>query len=617
MKIRKFMALAVATVLLTICSLSGHTFATPQGAGTATAATDSAPGVVQSKSEVVYATLTAQGELSGTYIVNHFEVETGGLITDYGDYTSVHSLTADQPLTQTGNAYTFDAPEGHYYYQGNMDGAQMPWIFTITYALDGVEQSAQAVAGQSGRLEMGLSVQKNLAVAASFFENYMLQISLSLGAETCKLISAPDATVAEAGGDKRLTFTVLPGKEAHYVVTADVNDFSMSGIEIAAMPFSMNMDLPDTASMTDGFSQLPKAIADLSDGAGKLSGGAQDLYVGFSDLRSGSSTFKNGLGKLKGSGSQLTDGSAQIENALKTITSSLQKAGSTGQGGMDLSKLPEQLPKMSGGLLAMADGLTKLKTGFSSAYTALDKAIASIPANSVTEEQIRALYAQVDKSQHAVLDKLVQEHAAAQTVKGTYGQVKQAFDAVAPTIDELTGQLRTMAASIDEMGQQLGVASAGQDVAAQMEQLTRGLVKLTGEYETFDDGLNSYVEGINKLSDGYGTFDAGFSTFGSGLRTFRNGMTEWRDGAQTLSDEVSKMPAKIQEEIDNLVGEYTERSYVATSFASEKNEKVNLVQFVFKCEGIKGAQTDAYNDADTNKPAQTVWERFVALFSKQ
>ncbi len=51
-------------------------------------------------------------------------------------------------------------------------------------------------------------------------------------------------------------------------MTAQVTDFEMEGITLSALPFSMDMDLPDTDEKVDDFRSLADAISDLNDGGG-------------------------------------------------------------------------------------------------------------------------------------------------------------------------------------------------------------------------------------------------------------------------------------------------------------------------------------------------------------
>ncbi|MFP3472464.1 hypothetical protein R0J90_20635, partial [Micrococcus sp. SIMBA_144] len=80
-----------------------------------------------------------------------------------------------------------------------------------------------------------------------------------------------------------------------------------------------------------------------------------------------------------------------------------------------------------------------LQANYAQAYRALDGAIAEIPANNLTEAEITALYQ--SGADPKVVDKLVASHKAAQKVKGTYASVKEAFAAVGPTLNQVSGSV--------------------------------------------------------------------------------------------------------------------------------------------------------------------------------
>ena len=76
-----------------------------------------------------------------------------------------------------------------------------------------------------------------------------MQASLSLDTDKCKNIVAGDATIANVGSDKQLTYTILPGKGADIEITADVTDFELGGISINGIPLNLNIEVDDDELM--------------------------------------------------------------------------------------------------------------------------------------------------------------------------------------------------------------------------------------------------------------------------------------------------------------------------------------------------------------------------------
>lgn len=110
------------------------------------------------------ATVYAADTVSNVYVVNEFTSDKAGTITDYGDYFSVKNLSTDDTLTKSGEKITVDAPEGKFYYQGNLKKTDIPWKIGIRYFLDGSEISAEDPAGKSGKLNNGFTELSDGAV---------------------------------------------------------------------------------------------------------------------------------------------------------------------------------------------------------------------------------------------------------------------------------------------------------------------------------------------------------------------------------------------------------------------------------------------------------------------
>lgn len=567
---------------------------------------------VKSKDEVIYAILASNGSVRTMYAVNRFEIAQAGSITDYGDYDSVINLTDTTVMTQNGDAVTVQANAENFYYQGNMTTTELPWIFDISYFLNGVKTAPQELAGRSGELEVRIVTKKNAAVNSVFYENYILQISITLDTEKCSDIKAPGATIASAGKNKVIAYTVMPGSDADVSINTTVGDFTMTGISISAMPSLMNIELPVTDGMIDDFTELSDAISALNDGVGKLADGAAELKSGADKLRSGSLDIKTGLSELSDNSARLIQASSQISSALAQIASSLN-GNSTDMDLGDLALLPQGLSDLADGLDDISSGLIDLKNGFTQAYTALDGAMQAIPDPTISQEQIMMLYEQTDSSQHGLLDQLIASYTAGQTVKGTYNQVKDAFDAVGPTIDTLSASIETISATLDDMSGKISDALSGMDMMQQLSQLSAGLSELDRNYTTFHSGLKDYMNGVDELSSGYTDFHSGLNSFGNGVGEFYDGVVELHDGTTKLSNETAEMPDAIQTDIEDMLDQYTGSDFEPISFTSPKNEQTDLVQFVLKCDGIE--KPEETKDVEVETGNETFWDRFISLFT--
>lgn len=562
------------------------------------------------KEEVIYGILNPDGSVQQVYVVNSFK---GGMITDYGDYSTVDNLTSTEQLNQSGDKITVNTTADHFFYQGTLADKNLPWNIAVKYQLDGKELEASALAGQSGDLLMTISVTKNGAINPVFFDTFMLQLSLTLNTEKCKDIISPDATLANAGKNKVVTHTVLPGKDAEITVSARVQDFSMSGLEIAALPFSMNIEMPDIDSLTEEMTSLPKAVSALNEGAKKLSAGASDAYAGAQKLAGGSSDFANGLSELSKNSKELQSASGQIKAALSNISSSLEGGGGEFSIG-DLMALPGSLRQLSGGLNEIAEGMQSLKNGYAAAYTALDSAISGIPDANVDPT---GLYAAVqgDEALTASLDQLMGYYAAAKTVKGTYGAVREAFASVEDSLDAMSDSIASLSGALSEMGNGMEQALNGMDAMAQMRQLMAGLSQLSNSYAQFHEGLEAYMRGVGSLSEGYGEMQGGIDSLAGGLGELSVGTKGLYEGTSKFNQATADLPNTIQIKIDELLKDYDKSEYVPQSFVSEKNTEVSSVQFVLKTPPIEVREAPA--PAATGAETENLWQKLFGLFKSQ
>ena len=574
------------------------------------------------KSEAVYARLSGSGEAHSIYVVNHFTLSKGGSINDYGNYTSVINLTDLEPISVSGGEVYAETESENYFYQGNLADNSLPWLYNIEYTLDGEKASPEELAGGEGNLMMHIISYRNTAINEIFYDNYMQQITVTLNIDKCRNIVANGAVTANAGKNRILTYTVMPGTDADIAITSDVKDFEMAGIEIAAMPFTMDIEITGTEDMLDDFAKLSDAIAELSDGAGKLDEGAAELKDGADELKSGSSDIRSGLSQLSASSAQLTETSSQIQAALSRIASGLSSTGDSGLDSTmaDLAQLPSGLSLLAESLSRVSEGMVQLQSGYAQAYEALDGAIMGIPGLYISEEEIFSLYAIIGDSEEAgILKNLVDSYVAAMTVKGTYEQTGPAFASIPVTLGTLSGSVDAIAAVLSSTADQISAALAADTTIDQLTQLANGISGLAGSYGDFHRGLMAYARGISEIADGYSEFDSGVESFSDGLTEFYDGITALydgivalHDGTAKMADETSDMPDMIQSEIDSMVSEYTSCVFDAVSFTSAKNENVCYVQFVFVTDGIAKSEADAVVPA--NEDPQTFWDRLVQLF---
>lgn len=339
------------------------------------------------KEEVVYANLDEAGDVTGVYVVNSVQ---GSDITDYGNYTSVKNLTTEDAVNVDGDKITIHTDADKVYYQGDLDTKEIPWNIAITYKLDGKEYPAEEIAGKSGSLEIDINITQNKACDESFWKGYALQATMTLDATRCKNIVADQATVANVGANKQLSYIILPGKGADLTVKADVIDFEMDAISINGVKLNMDMDVDDS-ELTDQVKEIQDAITELNDGAKSLDDGADSLDDGAADLKDGAEQLKEGMdvfgtgtASLKTGADSLSTGAASIKDGAGALAGGATDAydGSV--------KVNDGAKQVDGGMTSLNKGINDVQT----ALTQLNKQSKNLTSGST---EVKKAIAQIQK----------------------------------------------------------------------------------------------------------------------------------------------------------------------------------------------------------------------------
>lgn len=569
-------------------------------------------GTYQTKDEVIYGNLDLYGQPKNLYVVNSFHVTSPGYFIDYGTYTDVRNLTNLMDIEQIdGHQIRFYAEEGEFYYQGELEGKTLPWDFTLTYLFNGEEVNPKEIAGQSGKLEIHIETSAREDVDPLFFEHYLLQISLTLDPEIFKDIQAPKGTEANAGKDKQISFTVLPEQEGEFIVSAQVSQFEMDPIEFSAVPANIAFDSPDVGDMTEGFTTLSDAIREINKGVTELNRGIEELHGGTTELSKGSTQFKEGMVELNQSSPDLVEGSREIKNALKSIEQGLMEAPDMPDVS-ELEKLPQTLREIAKGLGGIAERFEDLQEGFDHMRSDLEEAIDRIPNRRLSEKDVEELYAS-DLSSDTI-ETLMENYAAAQTIRSIYenDRVQGIYQAVADILKGIPEEMKRTESFLHLLADGMEGSLGQLDELEALQELQDGLQTLASEYENFHDGLMQFTGGVGDLTSAYDELDEGIQELPHGTSQLRDGANLLKEGTNELYEETSDLPDQMESEIDKFLEEYDFADFTPTSFVSEKNKDVEVVQFVLQTERIKAKEDDGDEVVEGEK--KSLWKRFLDLF---
>ena len=620
------------------------------------------------KEEVIYINLDAGGEVRDVYAVNIFN---SGDVVDYGDYSSVQMLNSTEPISQNGDKITFTSAKEKNYYQGDLENAEIPWSISVRYYLDGKEYSADEIAGKSGKLEIHFQITKNDACAGTFFDDYALQAFVTLDTEQCSNISAPDATIANVGSSKQLTYTVLPGEGMDTVITADVTDFEMSAVSINGIHLNLNVEVDD-AELKEQVNELIDAVEQLDDGAVELSDGSAELLDGTAEAKDGASSLHSGIESLDSGVATLQNGLSAVQGGLDTLHA---QSGSLTAGSSEYQAAMVSLQTAVNGLSVTNEDLTQLTAAsgqVKQAISALSEGASALQEN-LGYEQYKAVMAQNGLN----IDELLAGNASAVETIESYEALLEQLSVI-PGMGDLVNQYKSRILGTSEQIKALlnanSAAIAGTEaylngVSDQLPALTQGLAELSAQYEIFDASISQLVntlgnmtgnlsalaDGVNQLVDSYEELDSGIGAYTDGVAQvvagysqvmdgvsslaegskelvsgsgelydgtveLYDGVAALCDGAQEMADgtgefrtETADMNDRMDEEIDSLLESIGGSMEDPVSFVSEKNTNVESVQFVIQTEAIEAKEADEAEDTVEEEP-ETFWDKVRGLF---
>ena len=617
------------------------------------------------KEEVIYANLTSSGDIEKIYAVNIFEDKD---IVDYGVYDTVKNMNTMDKINYSNGKITIQNSEDKLYYQGIMkQNTEMPWTIKVRYKLDGVEYAPSELAGKSGKLEISISIKENKNCKKNFFENYALQTVVQLDTNLCENIKSDEATMANVGGLKQLTYTILPGNEKDIKITTDVTDFEMSEIQVNGINLNLGLDKDsiDTSSLTGELDKLKDAVNDLDDGANELNDGAKKLDDGAVTLTDGIKTIQDGLDQLNSKSSSLTSGSSEVLSALKTIQSSLNNVSTSSK---DLKQLSSASTSIKSGIDSLVKGLKTVdssidtynsslkKAGLNSASELAQKNKQALSALGITNTQRKLYSAYTSGGSQAVsaeLAKLAQagDSEAVELYKqvsaGNTDAVTQYVQAAgklisvetllkadasyiegsSKLINGIDAQMSTSSSQTTLMSGAVSLqtnykkfdasiqdlVSSLNNLMANMTQLKSGINKLTDNYATLDSGIKEYTSAVNKITNGYSKVYEGALDLVSGTHSLYKGTTELTDGTGEFKGETSDLDSKVDDEVDSMIDNFAGGDFEVESFVSDKNTDVDSVQFVIKTEAIKKEEVKVEEEKTEEL---NFWQKLLNLFRK-
>ena len=500
------------------------------------------------KEENVYASLEEDGTVSGVYVVNEYDLEKDTRITDYGDYTEVTNLTTEDKIEETADGYTVEGKKGKFYYQGNLETKELPWKIQISYYLNGEKKNPKELAGESGNLEIRISVKKNEKVKGDYFEDYLLQATVTLDSEKCKNIQAEGATLANVGADKQILYNIMAGQEKEISITSEVTDFEMDGISFQGVPtsFAIDTDSLDMSALYEQTDELKEAVSQLDEGAGSLKEGTGELAEGSSQLLDATGSLAQGAVSLKtgtdgaASGSSaLVRGSQELETGIGAYLNGVSSAASGSKSliqGAD--SLKEGVPVLEAGAGQLAEGTRTYTEGTESYIDGVQAYISGV-------DQLKE-----GAGQLAGLKNLGEVSQGVTALKDSSQQLTDGAAALSDGLEALQSQLRLLEDS-REGGQLQEMLGSLQEAAQAMDTVQ---AKAGEMFSLYNEAAGELQEAENILSQAE---------------------SELQSQADSASDSLNQAGAALQSQVDSANAQISQANSQIETAAYSANAQID------------------------------------------
>ncbi|MDE7243782.1 MAG: hypothetical protein K2O18_07385 [Oscillospiraceae bacterium] len=305
--------------------------------------------------ETYYATLDYYGGLKDSSVVKSYRTNGNTVLNDFGKYDAVTNLTDSRTASISGEKVTFDLSDSipnKFYFEGKTSQPYMdfPWKLSLSYALNGVPQKAEDLAGKSGVAEITLDAVPN-PDASEYSRNNLVLTAVSMfnGGDILSL-DAPGAQVQMVGNMYCVVYMVLPGEEQHFTIRAGSEDFSYNGMILLAVPATLQQleqvaDLRDAKETAeDSYHAIDDSMSAILDAMDGMSGHLNAAASGLDVLNTARGTISGGKGTVYSSVDLALAAVEELTKSLEPITGILtpvEEPAGDGEASPDGETVPE------------------------------------------------------------------------------------------------------------------------------------------------------------------------------------------------------------------------------------------------------------------------------------
>lgn len=359
------------------------------------------------KEETVYINLGNYGDISEINIYNKCKTNEASEIKDYTKYSEVTNLTNRNESTNEDGVLIWNVTDEKVFsYTGKVSEEyyeSVPWVFDITYKLNGVEVTPDTLLGEKGIVEINIKITANEKANLYYRNNYILEITSSFDMSDYLSVESDNAMITNTGSTKTLMFIVLPGQSTELNIRLGSESFSMDGITMAAVPLSGDIlnkvsdiveeknDIKDSLDSIDkstdiileAFNGMNSGLNGISAGVSEIKKGTQELH-GISDLRDEDisnlktileevlplvQNVQDDLEKLNSDYATFIDMFKDLDDEVKNLQDDVELLNEEFE---DIVKISKSLPSDVSDIKGLIESISKLTNDMASMLESMD-----------------------------------------------------------------------------------------------------------------------------------------------------------------------------------------------------------------------------------------------------
>lgn len=627
------------------------------------------------KEEVIYVKLDGDGGVTKVYAVNIFEGGSITDYGNYSEVKNLNTMddiqyenntvkmigTKDKVYYQ-GTMKEAELPwkieityeiDGKKYLAGEMAGKSGDFKLTIK-----ITENKKAKEGFFEAYALQISAQFD----AALFQNIEAQGATIANAGKMKQL----AMTVLPGKEKEFVIT-------GYTSCFELDSISMNGVNLelgidkesfdTASLYEKTDEIKDAAGTFDeGAGELKDGAVKLNDGAGNLQSGVNELNDGITEYTDGAYTLKEGIDSLQSGNLELESGAEALMSGTGSLVSgAAELKNQSAQFASKVSELNETVKSMNiGGVSLTSEQIAQIKAAASSsgeiasAASALSSGIANsvageIGSNIGSDTTVNivsgALQQAVPELDGGTADALAAGICAQIAGQVTVESINNAGmqNGILSALQASAGAGATAGAQAvaEQVNAEMGAQGSGieelksaiSQISSAANALSEGIASLYNGASELNTGAISLYQGAGRLSEGSNLLQEGSQTLvdnSSGLldgaqeltkgalelndatSKLLDGTTELKDGTTEFAEEAETINDVIDEELEHAISGFTGGDYEITSFVSDRNTKVDSVQFVISTDSIEVAEEETVEEVQPEKPS--FWEKLIHLF---